>query len=93
MAKPMDLIDQMVEVVHCDYPSNLHSLNVESRQRLAAWLQMQNEAAYPLSQWNDALAYLVGEQPQTNGHEAKKLLCQKLLEWIRRLIPQLVGFI
>lgn len=68
------LLERCTEELGCDYLSDLRYLDTQGRFRLACALERIPTGYYNLTEWNDALDYLVGGGPAPSAGEAKKRL-------------------
>jgi hypothetical protein len=62
----------------CEYISDLHTLD-EVKKRKAFWaVEKVMPEMYPLTQWNDALQYVVKADPEQTAEDAKKVMMSML---------------
>ena len=76
----LDLLEMLSEELKCPFLSDLHGIVEKRSGDIAALIDPILPERCTLPTWNDALNYLVHEQPQPTQTEAKELLLQKLRE-------------
>ena len=74
----LSLLDELARRIGCTYLSDLRFLDAPGRQALARTLADIPAGAAGLREWNDALAYLTGEPPQSTADAARALLVERL---------------
>ena len=76
----LSLVEYLTYKVNCTYISDLPRLDVLGRSKVARALEDVPVEAYPLSQWNDALQYIVRGQAALTAAEARAALLDKLYD-------------
>lgn len=78
MKKSPSLLDYLHRQMDCDYLSDLHYLGPRDRHRLRRQVRDVSPGDAPLTEWNDALAYLAKGAPQPTAARAKERLLRFL---------------
>lgn len=76
--KKRDLFDYLHEKVGCEYISDLPGTAKQNPQIITCALSAIHASDYPLTQWNDALDYLVKAPAQETAEAAYTLLISAL---------------
>lgn len=76
--KKRDLFDHLHEKVGCEYISDLPGVAKQNPKIITHALSAILPSDYPLTQWNDALNYLVKAPAQNTAEEAHALLISTL---------------
>lgn len=71
---PKDLLEELADSLHCTYLSDLRRADL--RAFLPEAVARVSTHTYPLREWNDAVAYLFGEdvEPFDDPEQAKAFL-------------------
>lgn len=80
MTKKLPLLDAMSIQMHCEYLSDLHSLDNEQRTSLAQKVEQLSPEAMELHDWNNALEYLAHAPPERTAKAAKERLVRFLYQ-------------
>lgn len=78
VCETLPLLDELAQRMGCEYLSDLRFLDALGRQALACALKALLPRYAGLQEWNDALAYLTGEPPQSTACAARALLVERL---------------
>ena len=76
----LDLLEMLSTELKCQFLSDLRSMVDKRSGEILKLIEPIPLERCTLHTWNDALNYLVCEQPQTTRSEAKELLLRKLRE-------------
>ena len=79
-AQLLSLVEYRAYKVGCAYISDLSRLDARERMKAAHTLESIPVETYPLSQWNDALQYIVQGQAALTEAEARSALMDKLCD-------------
>lgn len=74
----LSLVDYLAYMTHCEYVSDLNSMDDIVRWRAYCALESVPVEAYPLKEWNDALCYVARRSPQSTSENART----KLMEFL-----------
>ena len=75
------LLEMLARRLGCEYFSDLKYLRISKRILLTEAVRAVPVQSFPTSEWNDALNYLAGQDPQPTAERAR----QKLLETLETL--------
>ena len=78
VCETLPLLDELARQMGCEYLSDLRFLDALARQALGCALKALPSRYASLREWNDALAYLTGEPPQSTADAARALLVERL---------------
>lgn len=77
-AQLLSLVEYIAYKAGCEYISDLHTLD-EVKKRKAFWaVEKVMPEMYPLTQWNDALQYVVKADPEQTAEDARTALIAAL---------------
>ena len=72
------LLETLARRMGCEYLSDLKYLDTTSRGVLAGLVSRTPAGQVPREEWNDALTYLTGQDPQPDAETARRALLQAL---------------
>lgn len=72
--KTLSLPDVLAEGMGYPFISDLRQISGKERLRMAQKLEALSADAYPLAQWNEALAYLIVSSPEDSPGKARNRL-------------------
>lgn len=70
----LPLVDYIAYAAKCAEISDLHQMDRIQKRRALHGLARVKENTYPIEQWNDAVAYIAGSEPQASICEARQVL-------------------
>ncbi len=76
----LSLVEYIAYKINCDYISDLPCLDALGRAKAARVIENVPTETYPLSQWNDALQYIVHGRTALTAAEARTALMDKLCD-------------
>lgn len=74
----LSLLERLADRARCGYISDLKGLGESERRRLARELEQISAEAVSLSEWNDALAYLINGEKAKDRETARAALISSL---------------
>ena len=72
------ILEHLARLMGCEYLSDLKYLDKRSRTVLAGLVEKLDPEQATVEEWNDALAYLTGQDPMPDAARARQALIEGL---------------